>query len=197
MLNDLGVVEDQLGQDREALAHLHEALRQEPSLAVAQNNVGIVHVHRAEWDAAAAAFEEVIALDTRFHRAHYNLGVVRAAQGRTPEARVQFEEAARLAPRDASVRYNLGLLRREEGVAPASERRAYEEALALDPDLAEAHLALGAFLADPATPAALRDPQRAVTHLQRFLDLASPSDGDGRLQARSWLRWLAESGTIR
>jgi hypothetical protein len=102
-----------------------------------------------------------------------------------------------LPPRDASVRYNLGLLRREEGVSPAAERRAYEEALALDPDLAEAHLALGAFLADPATPASLRNPEQGVRHLQRFLDLASPSDGDGRLQARSWLRWLAEHGIAR
>jgi tetratricopeptide (TPR) repeat protein len=190
VLNDLAVTEDQLGMDREALAHLDEALQREPDLLVARNNVGIVHVHRGAADAAVAAFEEVLAQDPRFHRAHYNLGVLKAAEGDLTAARTHFREAARLAPRDAAVQYNLALV--ERGTDPAAERRAYERALALDPDLSEAHLALGMLLADPSTPAGLRDEGRAVTHLERFLDLAAPSDGDGRVQARSWLSWLAE-----
>ena len=62
--------------------------------------------------------------------------------------------------------------------------------LRLDPDLGEAHLALGMLLADPATPARLRDPQRARRHLRRFLELAPPGDREGRGQAEDWLRFL-------
>ncbi len=197
VLNDLAVTEDQLGLDRDALSHLDAALKLEPGLNVARNNLGIVQVHAGALDAASETFEDLLLRDPRFHRAHFNLGVLHASQGRLPEARRHFEAAQRLAPRDGAVRYNLGLLRRSGGGDAAAERRDYEEALALDPSLGEAHLALGTLLADPSTPLALRDEAQAVTHLQRFLDLAAPSDGDGRLEARSWLQWIAEHGRSR
>lgn len=192
VLNDMAVAEDQLGRDREALSHLTAALELEPELGVARNNLGIVQVHAGNADLARQTFEDLLERDPRFHRAHYNLGVMHAAAGRLDEAEAAFATAARLAPRDGAVRYNLGLVRRQRGGDLAGERRDYEEALALDPALGEAHLALGMLLADPTTPPRLRDEARAVTHLQRFLDLAAPSDGEGRLQARQWLQWLAE-----
>ena len=92
--------------------------------------------------------------------------------------------------RDAAVRYDLTLLRARAGASPAEERQGYEAALLLDPGLAEANLALGGLLADPATPAEVRDPAQARIRLLRFLELAKPSDADGRAQAKSWLAWL-------
>ena len=190
LLNNLGAAEDQLGMDRFAALHLNEALRLEPDLHVARNNLGIVHVHRGDPKRAEALFREIIRKDPRFHRAYYNLGVLQAAQGRLSDARDSLRAAWRLAPNDAAVRYNLGLIARERGASPARERRAYEEALELDSELGEAHLALGSLLADPATPADMRDELQARVHLERFLELALASDDEGRAQARSWLRWL-------
>ncbi len=190
LLNNLGAAEDQLGMDRFAALHLGEALRLEPDLHVARNNLGIVHVHRGDPKRAEALFREIIKADARFHRAYYNLGVLQASQGRLADARDSLHTAWRLAPTDAAVRYNLGLIARERGASPARERRAYEEALQLDGELGEAHLALGSLLADPATPADLRDELQARVHLERFLELALASDDEGRAQARSWLRWL-------
>lgn len=193
VLNDLAVAADQLGRDREALATLRQALELEPGLTVARNNLGIVQVHAGAPEAAAETFAEVLARDPRFHRAHYNLGVLQAAGGQLEGAERSFAEAARLAPTDAAARYNLALVRRQRGGSVQDEARGYEQALALDPALPEAHLALGMLRADPATPARLRDEAAASTHLQRFLELALPSDAEGRLQARGWLQWLAES----
>jgi Flp pilus assembly protein TadD len=190
VLNNLAVAEDRLGLDREAMLHLEAALTEDPDLLVARNNVGIVHVHRGDLDLAADVFRELSERSPRFHRAFYNLGVVRAAQGRLEEATTAMERAQALAPTDAAVRYDLTLLRAKRGASPADERRGYEAALVLDPDLAEAHLALGGLLADPSTPPDVRDERRARDHLTRFLALAKPSDREGRAEAQAWLAWL-------
>ena len=190
LLNNLAVVEDQLGLDRDAILHLEAALAQRPELLVAQNNVGIVHVHRGSMETAESVFRYIVEKDANFHRAHYNLGVVLAAQGKLSEALQSLQRAAALAPRDAEIRYNLGLLRRRLGASEEEERRAYEAALLLDPRLAEAHLSLGCFLADPQTRRDLRDEIGARRHLERFLELAGDFDEGGRAQAQAWLTWL-------
>lgn len=190
LLNNLAVAEDQLGRDREAILHLELALAHRPDLLVARNNTGIVHVHRGSLSLAEDVFRSVLECDPDFHRAHYNLGVVLAALGRLTEALQSFQRAAALAPRDAEVRYNLGLLRRRLGGSALQELRAYEEALRLDPDLAEAHLSLGCFLADPQTPYDLRDEKRARIHLERFLATVPTHDEEGGAQAKAWLAWL-------
>ncbi|MDJ0523340.1 MAG: tetratricopeptide repeat protein [Planctomycetota bacterium] len=191
LLNNVAVVEDQLGMDREALLHLTEALDIDPDLKIAQNNIGIVHVHRGKLDLAESVFTDLLRQDANFHRAHYNLGVIQASRGEVADARRSFQRAARLAPRDAAVRYNLAILARSDDGDARAELRAYEEVLRLDANLVEAHLAIGMLLADPATSARLRNPERAVRHLRRFLELAPPSDTEGRQQATDWLAWLA------
>ncbi len=192
LLNNVAVVEDQLGLDRDALLHLTEALELNGSLKVAQNNIGIVHVHRGKLDLAESVFRDLLEQDPNFHRAHYNLGVVQASRGEVEQARRSFQRAARLAPRDAAVRYNLAILARTDTSSAREELRAYEQVLRLDKNLVEAHLAVGMLLADPATPASVRDPERAARHLRRFLQLAPPSDSEGRQQATDWLAWLAK-----
>lgn len=194
LLNNIAVVEDQLGMDREALLHLTEALDIDPDLLVAQNNVGIVHVHRGDMDLARGVFRDIVQRDPDFHRAHYNLGVVNASEGRVEAARANFRTAARLAPRDASARYNLAILNRRDDGDVREELAAYREVLRLDPRLTEAHLALGMLLADPGTPRELRDNVEAARHLERFLALAPKSDEEGRTQATEWLQWLRANG---
>lgn len=190
LLNNVGVVEDQLGLDREALLHLTQALDIDPGLRIAQNNIGIVHVHRGQLEAAQELFSTLVKDDPNFHRAHYNLGVIHASQGRIGAARASFRRASRLAPQDAAVRYNLAILNRRDGGNLRAEMRAYDEVLRLNPNLTEAHLALGMLLADPATPAEMRDPARARRHLRQFLKLVAPHDREGRGQAEDWLRFL-------
>ena len=194
LLNNVAVVEDQLGKDRDALLHLTDALEINPSLHVARNNVGIVHVHRNELQLAESEFRQLLKEAPRFHRAHYNLGVIQAAQGQIREARRSFRFAAQLAPDDADTQYNLALLARKDGNDIAAEFRGYRRALRLDPNLTEAHLSLGTLLADPETPQRFRNPAQAKVHLSKFLELAKMSDEEGRRQAEAWLEWLELEG---
>ena len=190
LLNNVAVVEDQLGMDRDALLHLTEALDLDPDLYVAQNNVGIVHVHRNDLQLAESVFRALLRDAPRFHRAHYNLGVILAAQGRVRDARQSFRAAARLAPQDADVQYNLALLGRRAGGDVAEEVRGYQRALRLDANLAEAHLSLGTLLADPETAPHLRNTTQALQHLRKFLQLATMNDDEGRRQAQAWIEWI-------
>ena len=82
-----------------------------------------------------------------------------------------------------------------DGGDVAAERRGYERALRLDPNLTEAHLSLGTLLADPETPPRLRDPRGARRHLGKFLELAKMTDEEGRRQAEAWLEWLDLEGS--
>ena len=190
-LNNLGVAEDQLGMAREALLHFQTSLMRHPADPYVMNNVGVVHMHRGDLVQAEESFKEVLIVDARFHRAHHNLGVVLGAKGDRAGALQAFRRAAELAPQDASSVYNLALLDRDAGRLDAAlERAAYERALAMDPNLTEAWLALGTLLADPTTAAAVRDPARARQALERFLSLAYPDDVAGRRQAEDWLAWL-------
>jgi Flp pilus assembly protein TadD len=191
VLNNLAVAEDRLGETREALVHFGTALEARPGDPTILNNVGVVHVHRGEWTRAEESFRGAIRSDARFHRAFHNLGVVLGAQGDRAGALAAFRRAASLSPEDASAVYNLAVLDREAGGDRATEKAAYERALSLDPTLSEAHLALGALLADPTTPAALRDESAARSHLERFLSIADPDDVLGRKQASDWLSWLS------
>ena len=195
-LNNLGVVEDRLGETREALTHFQAALDLRPDDSTVRNNIGVVQVHRGDLAAAETEFRAVLRTDPRFHRAHHNLGVVLGARGDRAGAIASLRRAADLQPDDASALYNVAILAREFGADRASERAAYERALRLDPALDEARLALGTLLADPATPASLRDEARARDELTRFLAKATAGDVAGRRQATDWLVWLDASAAF-
>ena len=195
LLNNAGVIEDQLGNDRDAMLHLQAALESDPQLHVVRNNIGIVHVHRGDLDLAKGVFRNIIEDAPRFYRAHYNLGVIYASQGEIHEALAALRRASQIAPDDPDTIYNLGLVRSRMGAPRRVEYRYYQRALRLNPHLVEAHLGLGTLMADPETPARLRNPAQARVHLQRFLELVRPGDQAGREQAEGWLRWLdARSG---
>ena len=196
-LNDLGVLEDQAGEAREALSHFLMAIELRPSDPNVLNNVGVVHVHRGDLAAAEVSFRDVLRLEPFFHRAWHNLGVVLGAKGDRNGAVAAFRRAAELQPSDASAIYNLTILAREMGSDRANERAGYERALKVDPDLTEAHLSLGTLLADPSTPATLRDEPGARSHLKRFLELAFADDLTGRRQAQDWLTWLDRADAAR
>ena len=196
-LNNLGVVEDRLGETREALTHFQAALDLRPDDPTVRNNIGVVQVHRGDLAAAETEFRAVLRADPRFHRAHHNLGVVLGAKGDRAGAVASLRRAAELQPDDASAIYNLAILARDFGADRTSERSAYERALSLDPTLDEARLALGTLLADPMTPPALRDEAKARNQLTRFLSRATPGDTAGRKQATDWLLWLDASAAFR
>jgi tetratricopeptide (TPR) repeat protein len=70
-----------------------EAATLNPADASAHYNLGLLHLHRKEYEEARARFLRAIEIDPEEVDAHYQLGRIARAQGRLPEAITHFGEA--------------------------------------------------------------------------------------------------------
>jgi Flp pilus assembly protein TadD len=134
----LGGLGDHVGQEREA----RRALSIDPRFPLAWLNVGEAGLARGDFEAYATAVERAAALDPRLVRARLGLSMVAWRRGRTLDALREANLARELAPRDPEVWTWLGVLRRDAGDDEGA-RRAWEQALALDPRSAAARRYLG------------------------------------------------------
>ncbi len=89
----------------------YRALRANPNLADAYNNLGIDLAERGEVYAAIPMFQQAIRLRPNLDRAYYNLGVAYLRQGKAKEAREMFETALQKNPANAGARERLDSLR--------------------------------------------------------------------------------------
>jgi tetratricopeptide (TPR) repeat protein len=79
--------------------------------------------------------------------AHLNRGVVLADLGRLEEAEAAYRTGLRVDPEFVPVRFNLAMLYNRQG-RNADAERMLSEAVAIAPDMAEAHYSLGLLLAE-------------------------------------------------
>lgn len=101
--------EHDLDHDRpeKARQRLEEALRLNPTLGPAYNNLGLIYFGRRQLYEAACAFNETIPLMPDSGIPHNNLGLTLEAGGRIPDAIMQFEQAYALDSRNAEFLGNL------------------------------------------------------------------------------------------
>jgi tetratricopeptide (TPR) repeat protein len=137
----------QLGNKEEALAAYEEAIRLDPTDALAYNNKGNVLQALGQYEEARVAFDEAIRLDPTHADAYCNKGTVLQSLGRYEEAIVVYDEAIRLDPTNADAYSNKGsalqhLGRYEEAIV------ACDEAIRLDPTHANAYNHKGLALKD-------------------------------------------------
>lgn len=92
----------------EAEAAYREAIRLDPRLDLAHNNLGILLALRGAAEEAAAEFRTVLRLNPRDVDAHLNLGVLLRKLGRNQDAAGHFAEALRLDPENAQAKQALG-----------------------------------------------------------------------------------------
>ena len=90
------------------MAHYAEALRLNPNLAEAHNNLGVALAKQGKMDQAEAHYAEALRLNPDYAEAHNNLGMALAAQGKMDQAEAQYVEALRLNPDYAEAHNNLG-----------------------------------------------------------------------------------------
>ncbi len=95
------------GRVDEAIPHLQEALRLEPSHAEAHSNLGVALARRGQTAEAIEHYREALRLDPRQTQAYSNLGNALLAQGHVSEAIAQFEAALALDAADPQARTNL------------------------------------------------------------------------------------------
>ncbi|NJL47276.1 MAG: tetratricopeptide repeat protein [Leptolyngbyaceae cyanobacterium SM2_5_2] len=91
-----GSLKKQQGQLSEAVALFEQAVKADPTLAIAHYNLGTAHRARGYLDEAIAAYWQAIALQPNYAEAHQNLGVALVKLGQIPEALQAFSRAIQL-----------------------------------------------------------------------------------------------------
>jgi tetratricopeptide (TPR) repeat protein len=128
-LVDRGVQHAEASQLEEAVSLFRRALRYEPDLPEAYNNLGNALRGLGRLDEAIANLERAISLAPDYPEARHNLGIVLARLRRHEEAISQFQEAIDRQPDFALAWTSLGLSQaelRRHADAEASFRRALE-----------------------------------------------------------------------
>jgi tetratricopeptide (TPR) repeat protein len=162
-------------------AQFREAIRIRPDFAAAHNHLGLVLLQEGDDAGAIAALREAVRLDPDYADAHANLG---AALTPTDAAAAigELERAIALAPTAISAQFNLALAY-GASTSHGGDREIAQlrKVIALAPEFARAHLALGkALLREARVPeavtalqdAARLDPESGEAHYQLGLALS-------------------------
>ena len=129
----------------EALTHLEQAARLDPSAGAARSDIGNVYRTQGRFEEAEAAYRDAIAIDADTSNAHQNLGDLLHFQGRVDEAIDCFSTAASLTADDADLHFVLADMLSARGRYQEASR-SYRTGLNISPRVAAAHNNLGASL---------------------------------------------------
>jgi Flp pilus assembly protein TadD len=131
--NNLGGALLMRGQVDEAVEHLQEAMRLDPTYADAHSNLGVALARRGRWAEAIEQYAEALHLDPQQTQAYSNLGNALLQQGRVREAIAQFDKGLAIEPNDPQARTNrAGALLRDGRIDDAIAD--LEEVLRTSPD---------------------------------------------------------------
>ncbi len=154
----------------EAFRCYSEAIRLDPNLDAAHNNLGILLKNLKRYEEAETAYRKAIELDPSYATAYNNLGILLRNLKRYEEAEAAFRKAIELDPSDATAYNNLGNLLSDENLKRYEEAEvAYRKAIELDPSYAAAYNNLGSLLDD------LKRYEEAEAAFRKAIEL-DPSD---------------------
>ena len=136
-LHLLGVIHYQRGAYSEAVRHIEAALKINPAVAAAHNNLGNAFKDLGRAEEALASYERAVALKPDYAEAFYNRGTVLRDLGRPEDAVASYDRAVALRPDYAEAFSSHGSAlkdakRFDEALA------SYDRAIALRPDYADA-----------------------------------------------------------
>lgn len=98
-----------------ALAVFQRAVAAAPTSAVAHSKLGIVYVHKQQWDAASSEFSKAIQLDPSYAPAYSNLGNVCRERGQLDQAIAHYQKAVSIDPEYWIAHQNLGIVYKQQG----------------------------------------------------------------------------------
>jgi Flp pilus assembly protein TadD len=131
----------------EAIRCYTEALRLEPDLDAAHNNLGNLLRDLKRDDEAEAAYRKAIELNPSFTEVYNNLGLLLSDLKRNEEAEAAYHKAIELNPSFTEACYNLGNLLRDLKRNKEAEA-AYRKAIEINPSYDKAYSNLGVLLRD-------------------------------------------------
>jgi tetratricopeptide (TPR) repeat protein len=126
----------------EAIAHFREAVRLNPGLLEAHNNLCQAAQHVGRPDEAIAECSKALHINPNTPTAHNGLGLALLSRGRREEARAEFESALRLDESYAEAHNNLANVLVSTGDESEAVQH-YRQALAITPGFVDARRNLG------------------------------------------------------
>ncbi len=182
--NDIASIYMAVGQFDRARMEYEKALATDPenvelsvdTIAI-YNNLSYVYGHLGMQDKALETMKKVVELDPDTPLLRVNLGQTYWHMDNCMEAVKQLEKAVELGAESASVHNILGICYEKLRSYPDAERN-YKKALELNPDYAEVHKDYGIYNAYTADR-----PQRAISLLTRYLELAPEAEDAGQVHA--------------
>jgi protein O-GlcNAc transferase len=178
---DEGVALSQAGKDDEAIAKFNEVIGSIEKCGECYVNIGAIYARQKNYDEAEKAFKTAIEQNPSLPDAYNGLANIYNSQRKFDEAAKASAEAQKLLAQsgggggDASTAFNQGVILWNSGKI-AEAKSQFEEAIKIDPNLAEAHYWLGmANVNEGKLP-------EAVTEFEKYLELAP--DGQYAAQAK-------------
>ena len=150
--NNLGVALQEGGRTTEAIDHYRRAIELKPDYTPALSNLGTALRAAGRVDEAIAVYSQALERNGDRAATHLNLGNALMSQGRVTDAIASFRQALALEPTShtrktlANALYDNGTIAIERGEFDRAIGQ-LGEAVALEPDYAEAHNNLGIALA--------------------------------------------------
>ena len=144
---DLGVKLSNEGKHDEAIAKFNEVLKEAPKCVECYTNIASLQAQKKDYDAAEATYKQALTINPSSGEAYNGLANVYNAQKKFDQAAEASAQAAKLGAASpggasASTVFNQGVIAWNASKIPEA-KKAFEEAVRLDPKLAEAHYWLG------------------------------------------------------
>ncbi len=144
---DMGVKLSNEGKPDEAIAKFNEVLKEAPKCVECYTNIASLQLTKKEYDAAEATYKQALTVNPNSPEAYNGLATVYNAQKKFDQAAEASAQAAKLGAASpggasASTVFNQGVIAWNASKIPEA-KKAFEEAVKLDPKLAEAHYWLG------------------------------------------------------
>lgn len=172
--NNRGNVWQKKGDVEKAFADYSAAIEHDQQNAAAWNNRSVLQAQRGDLKQALRDVETALRLNPRYAEAYNNRGVTWRQMGDFDKAIADYEEAIRLAPNYAAAYGNRGYAKKQKGEYEQALKD-YTVAIHLAPDQPTPHNDL-AWLLATCPEEKFRDPQRALEHATKAVQLTGESD---------------------
>jgi tetratricopeptide (TPR) repeat protein len=146
-----GVALSNEGKNDEAIAKFNEVLAKLPKCTECYTNIGALNMKKKDYDAAEAAYKKALEVKPDSSEAYMGLSNVYNAQKKFDQASEAGAQAQKLlaagggaagGAANASAVFNQGVIAWNAGKIPEAQKL-FEQAVAADPKMAEAHYWLG------------------------------------------------------
>ncbi len=138
----LGLNEQRMGRDAEAVDQFRIVLAAEPASAIAHLDAGASYYNLRQYDKADKELNAALAISPRYAKAELLLARTMAQQGQYDQAAAEFNHVLQETPDSYDAHYGLGTLAAVRGDWNDSEKQ-LKAALAIEPAAAETHNTLG------------------------------------------------------